>query len=180
VTTDLEGRTSLRGLYACGEVASTGVHGANRLASNSLLEGLVFGERVARQLVNPVPSPLPSPGRLVRFAWSPGAGRGDLAQAVDRVRDLLWDNVGIVRTGSGLRTALEELAGLGRSTEPSRAADLPGPVANAILTASLVSRAALTRTESRGAHYRSDFPDRRPAWRFHIGIVRRKAPGRRS
>ena len=180
VTTDLEGRTSLRGLYACGEVASTGVHGANRLASNSLLEGLVFGERVARQLVNPVASPVPSPGRMVRFAWPPGSGRGDLSQAVDRVRDLLGENVGIVRTGGGLRATLEELAGLGRSAEPSRAADLPGVVANAILTASLVSRAALTRTESRGAHYRSDFPVRRPEWRFHIGIVRKKAPGRRS
>jgi L-aspartate oxidase len=180
VTTDLEGRTSLRGLYACGEVASTGVHGANRLASNSLLEGLVFGERVARQLVNPVAGPVPSPGRLVRFGWPPGAGRGDLPRAFDRVRDLLWDNVGIVRTGSGLRAALEELGELGRSTEPGRAADLPGPVANAILTASLVSRAALTRTESRGAHFRSDFPDRRPAWRLHIGILRKESSGRRS
>ncbi|MGA7650601.1 MAG: L-aspartate oxidase, partial [Thermoplasmata archaeon] len=77
------------------------------------------------------------------------------------------------------RTALEELAGLGRSTEPSRTADLPGPVANAILTASLVSRAALTRTESRGAHYRSDFRERRPEWRLHIGILRKASPGRR-
>jgi len=130
--------------------------------------------------VNPVAGPVPSPGRLVRFGWPPGAGRGDLPRAFDRVRDLLWDNVGIVRTGSGLRAALEELGELGRSTEPGRAADLPGPVANAILTASLVSRAALTRTESRGAHFRSDFPDRRPAWRLHIGILRKESSGRRS
>jgi len=179
VTTDLEGRTSLRGLYACGEVASTGVHGANRLASNSLLEGLVFGERVARQLAHPVAAAVPSPGRQVRFGWAPGAGRGDLARAFDRVRDLLWDNVGIVRTGSGLRAALEELAELGRSTEPRASDELPGPVANAVLTASLISRAALTRTESRGAHYRSDFSERRPGWRLHIGIVRQEPPGRR-
>ena len=178
VTTDLEGRTNLRALYACGEVASTGVHGANRLASNSLLEGLVFGERVARQLVHPAPGAIPAPGRMVRFAWPPGAGRGDAAKAFDRVRDLLWDEVGIVRTGSGLRGALEELAEIGEKVEPSRSAEAPGPVANALLTASLIARAALTRTESRGAHFRSDFPRRRPGWRLHIGIVRKEPASR--
>ena len=175
VTTDLEGRSSLRGLYACGEVASTGVHGANRLASNSLLEGLVFGERVARQLVHPVPAQPPPPGRLVRVDWPAGGGRDDTRGAVDRVRDILWDDVGIVRTGGGLRGALDELSGLGRSTEPGRSTDPPGPVANAVLTASLIARTALTRTESRGAHYRSDFPKRRPQWRLHIGLVRQEA-----
>ena len=176
VSTDLEGRTSLRGLYACGEVASTGVHGANRLASNSLLEGLVFGERVARQLVHPVAGGPPSSGRLVRFPWPRGAGRDDVRGAADRVRDLLWEDVGIVRSGSGLRSALDELAGLRQSTEPSRLADLPGPGANAVLLASLIARAALTRTESRGAHYRSDFPRPRPEWRLHIGLVRKETP----
>ncbi len=173
VTTDLVGRSSLRGLYACGEVASTGVHGANRLASNSLLEGLVFGERVARQLVHPVPGQPVAPARLVRLAWPGGGGRDDTSGAVDRVRDILWDQVGIVRSGGGLRSALEELGELSRATEPGRAAGPPGPVANAVLTASLIARAALTRTESRGAHYRSDFPKRRPAWRLHIGLVRK-------
>ena len=180
VTTDLEGRTSLRGLYACGEVASTGVHGANRLASNSLLEGLVFGERVARHLVHPVAASLPTPGRLVRLAWPSGEGRGDLAKAFERVQDLLWEDVGIVRDGTHLRGALDELDGLARRTEPRRASEVPGPVANAVLTASLIARAALTRTESRGAHYRSDFPARRPSWRLHVGIVRRDAPTLRS
>ncbi len=175
VTTDLEGRTTLRGLYACGEVASTGVHGANRLASNSLLEGLVFGERVARQLVHPVAGRISLPPRIVRIEWSRGSGREDAPGAVDRVRDLLWDDVGIVRAGAGLRSAIEELSELGRSTEPGRPRDLAGPVANAVLTASIVARAALTRTESRGAHYRSDFPTRRPAWRLHIGILRKEA-----
>ncbi len=180
VTTDLEGRTSLRGLYACGEVASTGVHGANRLASNSLLEGLVFGERVARQLVHPVAGVLPTPGRLVRLAWPTGSGRADLPKVFDRVRDLLWDDVGIVRNGVGLRSALEELAKLAGQTEPTRPAEAPGPVANAVLTASLIARAALTRTESRGAHFRSDFPHRRPAWRLHVGILRKSLPTRGS
>lgn len=173
VTSDLEGRTSLRGLYACGEVASTGVHGANRLASNSLLEGLVFGERVARQLGHPVAGGPASPGRIVRLDVRAGAGRSDVRGAIDRVRDLLWDDVGIVRSGTGLRGALDELEGIGAETEPARAKDLPGPVANAVLTASLVARAALTRTESRGAHYRSDYPKPRPPWRIHIGLLRR-------
>ena len=176
VTTDLEGRSTLRGLYACGEVASTGVHGANRLASNSLLEGLVFGERVARQLVHPVAAQPARPGRVVRVDWSAGAGRDRVPGAVDRVRDILWEEVGIVRSGAGLRSALEELGDLGRSTEPGRAAEIPGPVANAVLTASFIARAALTRTESRGAHYRSDFPKRRPAWRLRIGLERKEAP----
>lgn len=177
VTTDLEGRSTLRSVYACGEVASTGVHGANRLASNSLLEGLVFGERVARQLAHPATGQPSAPGRVVRVDWPSGAGREDLPGAVDRVRDILWDDVGIVRWGGGLRSALEELAELGRSTEVKRAAGPPpGPVANAVLTASLIARAALTRTESRGAHYRSDFPRPRPVWRIHIGLLRKESP----
>ena len=180
VTTDLEGRTSLRGLYACGEVASTGVHGANRLASNSLLEGLVFGERVARQLVHPVASAVATPGRLVRLPWPAGTGRGDLPKAFERVRDLLWDDVGIIRNGPHLRSAIDEFSRLGRSVEPAEDDSVPGPVANAVLTASLIACAALTRTESRGAHYRSDFPERRPSWRVHIGIVRRERAGRRG
>ena len=180
VTTDLEGRTSLRGVYACGEVAATGVHGANRLASNSLLEGLVFGERVARQLVHPVPGRVPVPGRLVRFRWPPGSGRADLPRAFERVRDILWEDVGITRTGKGLRAALRELGDLGRQTEPPEGGAPPGPVANAVLTAALIARSALTRTESRGAHFRSDALHRRPEWRLHIGIVRAKSHVRRS
>jgi L-aspartate oxidase len=180
VTTDREGRTSLRGLFACGEVASTEVHGANRLASNSLLEGLVFGERVARSVLHPLPAKINPPGRLVRLSWPAGSGRGDLARAFERVRDLLWDDVGIVRTGGNLRSALGELEHLAGETEPGDATGVPGPVANAVLTASLIARAALTRTESRGAHFRSDFPERRPSWRLHIGLVRRETGDRRS
>jgi len=115
---------------------------------------------------------------MVGFSWAAGGGKGDLARAFDRVRDLLWDEVGIVRNGGGLRRALGELAELGKKIEPGRPTEAPGPVANALLTASLIARAALTRTESRGAHYRSDFPERRPSWELHIGIVRQEPSGR--
>ncbi len=172
VATDLEGRTSVRGLYACGEVASTGVHGANRLASNSLLEGVVFGERVARRLAHPADGAPKPPGTVVEFPWRPGAGpQGDMA-VFEEVRDLLWNDVGIVRSASGLESALETLEGLGHNVEPARPDDLADPIANAVLTAALVARAALTRTESRGAHYRIDHPRARPAWLRHIGLRR--------
>ena len=177
VTTDLEGRTSVSGLYACGEVASTGVHGANRLASNSLLEGLVFGERVARQLLHPVPVRLPAPAKIVSVSVPPGEGRSDRDELGAEIRDLLWNHVGIVRSAPGLGTAIEELERLARIAEPTRSEDLPGPLANAVLTAALIARAAQSRPESRGAHFRSDHPQRKPAWRHHIGLCRSEAAG---
>jgi len=180
VTTDLEGRTTLRGLYACGEVASTGVHGANRLASNSLLEGLVFGEHVARQLLHPVARGPPAPARLVSVPAILGSGRPDDPEAFEEIRDTLWNEVGIVRTAAGLKGALDTFERLGRAAEPGRPSDLPGPIANAALTASLITRAALVRTESRGAHYRSDWPVPRPAWRRHIGFVLKASSARAS
>lgn len=169
VTTDREGRTSLRGLYACGEVAATGAHGANRLGSNSLLEGLVFGETVARLLRHPSPSALPRPRRVVPVLLRPGEARGRDPRAVSRVRDILWDWVGIVRTRRDLVAAEAELNELSLRVEPARRDDLPGSAANAVLTARLIAMAASVREESRGAHFRSDFPRTRPAWRHHVG-----------
>ncbi len=170
VTTDLEGRTTLRHLYACGEAAATGVHGANRLASNSLLEGLVFGEHVARQLVHPVPRAPPDPGRVVEIPLRPGAGRSDPPPEVEAVPDLLWEEVGIVRTADGLRDALSGFEAILRELEPARSDELAGPEANAALTAAFIARSALARTESRGAHYRSDWPKSRTEWVKHIGL----------
>lgn len=168
VATDHDGRSSVRGLYACGEVAATGVHGANRLASNSLLEGLVFGERVVRQLLHSAPHGAPTPGRVARFHWEPGGGES--GTGVGRtVGDLLWDRVGIVRDRRGLVAAERELQSLRRRVEPSSARELPTGGANAVLVAALIARAALTRTESRGAHYRSDYPRPRARWRLHLG-----------
>ena len=178
VTTDLEGRSSLPGLYAAGEVASTGVHGANRLASNSLLEGLVFGEHVARQLAAPVAGAPRAPERMLPIADRPGAGRTGSADQIAEVRDRLWEDVGILRTARGLRRAIATLGEIARTTAPAADGELPGPVANAALTASLIARAALYRTESRGAHYRDDWPRPRAVWRRHIGLRLRAPRGR--
>ena len=179
VTTDLEGRSTLSGLYAAGEVASTGVHGANRLAGNSLLEGLVFGERVARQLLHPAIGGPPAPGRVVELSVSPGGGRPEEAEEFEEVRTTLWNEVGIVRSAEGLSSAVERFERLAKAVQPSRADAMPGPVANAAMTALLIARAASIRTESRGAHYRSDWPERRPQWRIHVGL-RLRAPAGRS
>ncbi len=178
IATDLDGRASLPGLYACGEVAATGVHGANRLAGNSLLEGLVFGERVARQLLHPAPGGPKPPGRLVEIPLEPGEGQPEEPEEFELVRSTLWDDVGIVRSAQGLSSALESFAALTRSIEPARSGALPGPVANAALTASLIARAALTRTESRGAHYRIDWPKSKAAWQLHLGLRARAPPPR--
>jgi L-aspartate oxidase len=179
VTTDLDGRTSLHGLYAAGEVASTGVHGANRLAGNSLLEGLVFGERVARQLLHPALGGPRAPPRTVELAVPTGGGRPEESEEFEEVRNALWDDVGIVRSADGLDSALGRFERLNKALQPSRGNALPGPVANAALTAMLIARAASIRIESRGAHYRSDWPKRRAGWRIHIGL-RLQPPTRKA
>ena len=175
VQTDLGGRTSLPGLYACGEVASTGVHGANRLASNSLLEGLVFGERVVQALVDHAPGRPRRPRRMVEFARPPGNGGADPGAVIERVRNLLWERVGIVRQGPTLAMAAQELERLSQTVEPASEEVLPGPPANAVLTALLIARAALSRCESRGAHYRADHPVPLDEWRTHLGLRRTPA-----
>ena len=174
VTTDLEGRTSLPGLWACGEVASTGVHGANRLASNSLLEGVVFGERVARQLREPTPGSPADPARMLRMEIPPGRGGDDRVACFQEVGTLLWNDVGIVRDRDGLSTAVAQLDEWRKRSEPPAGSDLASPSANAALTALLIARAALARVESRGAHFRSDFPRPSRRWKHHQGIRRER------
>ncbi len=162
VDVDLDGRTSRDGLWAAGEVACTGAHGANRLASNSLLEGLVFGERVAES-VREALTQRPAPS-LDRSEW-PTAPEADTAQdpaAVEpEVRRLMWENVGLVRSRDGLRAALARFDALAEQR-------LPGPSRSLVTVARLVATAALARTESRGAHFRSDHPATDPAWRRRI------------
>lgn len=163
IRTDLKGLSSLPRLYAAGEAACTGVHGANRLASNSLLEGLVFGARAARSMreesfVDP-PSAHPHPlGR----AQAPGVGRaqspGEAHQAA-RIKGLMWQNAGLLRDGERLQQAAADLAMM--------APQLPSGLDRSAIelhslhdVASAIVKAAIARTESRGAHFRTDFPDR--------------------
>jgi len=170
VATDHEGRTTLPGLLACGEVASTGVHGANRLASNSLLEGVVFGERVVRQLLHPGAGGPTAPRRVVDFRVPPGSGHTPSPTIMNQVRETLWEEVGIVRRGSGLQRAVRRLEQLLGRVEPAGPDLPPPPPAHSVLAALLIARAALLREESRGAHFRTDFPRPRPEWRVHLGL----------
>jgi L-aspartate oxidase len=158
IVTDLRGRSSLPRLYAVGEVARTGVHGANRLASNSLLEGLVFAERVARDLES-TPRRFPVPRRR-RWDVPPLEDRGAAQVAADAIRAIMWEHASIARTARGLRTALRALEAI-----EERLADGATEERNLLTTARLIAEAALLRKESRGGHYRSDFPTRRRAWK---------------
>ena len=152
VQTDVWGRTSIAGLYAAGEVACTGVHGANRLASNSLLEGLVFGARAAASASHEAPD----------RSESCEPGDWDFGEAADwriddgtraEVKRIMWEKVGIVRDADGLNAALEMLKEIAERRLNTRSW-------NFVTLARLVAEAALSRCESRGAHYRSDFPER--------------------
>jgi L-aspartate oxidase len=156
VLTDANGRTSIDGLWACGEVASTGVHGANRLASNSLLEAVVFGARIAQDIQGLLPSPKVALWSVHRNVDEPELGSRAETRVIDLVRRTMTDRVGVVRDAAGLGAALdlfEDLAG-----HPHDAATL-----NALTAARFVAAAALAREESRGGHYRSDFPAADPA-----------------
>ena len=162
VATDLHGRTSVPGLFAAGEAACTGVHGANRLASNSLLEGLVFGARAAGAMGNPAEAA--AAGGEVQTVDGgsppPRALPGKLPE-VDEVRDLMWRRVGLLRDREALQAATAVLEGWWRSFEQARsvAVDAGRMRAESIATVGyLVARAALRREESRGSHFRADFP----------------------
>jgi len=175
VRTDLHGRTDLPGLYAAGEVACTGVHGANRLASNSLLEGLVFGGRAA-QAIRSDPTPA-APGRPPAPAGDAHAVRATKARLVsDRVAETMWTRVGVVRDGADLRGAREEFELLGRRQGSHPLTRRGLEARNLLLLAQAIAAAALARTESRGAHYRRDFPARDDAgWLRHSVAPPRQA-----
>ena len=158
IVTDLIGHSSMPRLYAVGEVARTGVHGANRLASNSLLEGLVFAERVARDLASV--TPLKAVPSVKQWQVPPLSDRGAAHVAAERIRAVMWQHAAITRTAKGLRTALAELTDIEQRLPSGATEEL-----NLVQTARLITEAALLRKESRGGHYRTDFPRAKSVWR---------------
>jgi L-aspartate oxidase len=145
IAVDQEGRSTIEGLWACGEAASSGLHGANRLASNSLLEAVVMASVVAESVAAAPAGPMPSV-RPVVLPPKPDAAP---------IRALLDETLGVVRDRAGLERAIGRLEQLAFTDESA---------ADPALVALLIARAALQRQESRGGHWRSDFPQRSPAW----------------
>jgi L-aspartate oxidase len=158
--TDLYGRTSVAGLFAAGETASAGVHGANRLASNSLLECVVFGRRAAAAMIDE----RPAASADVRWQTAPAFVPKDVLSARKAIQAVAWDCAGIVRDDSGLRSGVDRLNAVesewGRVDDPSIA---QSETANLLIVARLILQSALVRLESRGAHYRADYPERNDA-----------------
>ncbi|MGN0065605.1 MAG: L-aspartate oxidase [Nocardioides sp.] len=155
VRVDLWGRTGVPGLYATGEVACTGVHGANRLASNSLLEGLVFSRRIAKVLPRELRAAQP-PVAAADDARTPGLVP---AEARRRMQEVMTASVGVLRSETGLRSALEALGGI--AAEPAGAPDTAAwETTNLVTISTALALAALEREETRGSHWREDFAER--------------------
>ena len=166
----MRGRSTKQGLYAVGEAACTGVHGANRLASNSLLEGLVFAVRAAKDAATAV-----ADGLVVQRDPVDRTGPTSLvpATARPRIQSIAHTGAGPTRDAAGLAAAAKKLS----TVRAQFRTDSPHPVtpqvaewetSNVLANASLITEAALMREESRGGHTRSDFPDTDPAWQVRI------------
>ena len=160
IRTDLDGRTGVAGLFACGEVACTGVHGANRLASNSLLEGLVFARRIAQAVAIDLPSPGPAEQADAAAGLVEAAARPELQRA-------MTEGAGVLRDAGSLATTRKLVTDLA-----DRASDAPAPetweTTNLVTIAAALVDAAERRTETRGSHWREDFPDRDDVhWQVH-------------
>ncbi len=166
IAVDSRGRSSLAGLWACGEVARTGAHGANRLASNSLLEGLVFGARVGADIARRVADLGPRPVRVETV--EDAANQIPAERAVElraAIRRTLWNDVGVVRDRDGLERAARLFKELERSDSGRHRS-----IRNLVTVAQLVTAAALAREESRGGHFRTDFPNPDPRHRVSLSL----------
>jgi L-aspartate oxidase len=175
VRVDIDGRTSVPGLYASGEVTATGLHGANRLASNSLLEGLVFSRRIVRALSGAQPADLP--GRIVAEGEPASGGPVDRDAVLRELREVMQRDVGMSRTDAGLA----EAAGLLDELEPVFETESAEPrhleLQNLATVATLITHAAWIRTESRGCHSRLDYPQRDDAdWLGRTVLCRGSKP----
>jgi L-aspartate oxidase len=160
IWTDLSGRTSVSGLWACGETACSGVHGANRLASNSLLETQVFGRRVGESVRASRAASFPLAGEPELEEWQQRASvlqRAEVDVAESALRRLMWQRVGLSRNETGLRQALEQMDSWAKNQSVKKSIALP------LLVARMVATSALARRESRGSHFRSDYSSSSPA-----------------
>jgi L-aspartate oxidase len=171
IKTDLNGRTSVPGLYAAGEAACTGVHGANRLASNSLLEGLVFGARVANVMRNEDRA-----GSQKSCSDQPNqssSSTSDPANTVKLLQQAMWQHAGVIRNRDGLESLKNQILEWKHSLVDT--SDRPTVEARNLLSVGeLITRSALAREESRGAHFRADFPKHDDAKFLKHSILRRE------
>jgi L-aspartate oxidase len=170
VKTNTWGETNIAGLFACGEVASTGVHGANRLASNSLLEVVVFAKRIVQRVQEG--NSITQDNKEARYSLSKGKKAGDVPTLnLTEFQSLMWDGVGIVRSGKELERVVSVLAVWHKAMK--KPTDRPSyELANLVLTGRIMAEAALIREESRGAHFRTDFPKSSDSWVKHIIFVK--------
>nr|MDO8134249.1 L-aspartate oxidase [Candidatus Njordarchaeum guaymaensis] len=183
VKTNFWGETSIKGLFACGEAADTGVHGANRLASNSLMETLVFGKRIVKRVLSGEKwnGTLGAPGDVVtslgkyteHFKENKGEeisrSSTDKQLSLEELQDLMWEKVGMIRSGEELGKAVKQLLAWSIEARDKESQNPQSIELRLMITgALLISTAALMRTESRGTHYRSDYPFESEAWRKHI------------
>ena len=161
IRTDLWGRSTVPGLYAAGEVTCTGVHGANRLASNSLLEGLVFGARAGKAAADDNLKFQISNFKLEASPSEPTNLESGISTAVKkRIKRVMWERVGILRDRDSLKRAIKEF-------DQIAAGNLSTSSRNFVTLAHLVATAALWREESRGGHFRNDFPEQHDEWLIH-------------
>ncbi len=175
VRTDTWGRTSLQNLYAAGEVACTGVHGANRLASNSLLEGLVYGARAGKAMFRDLKT-MDVPEKVNDFPESVAFPEAQSDPLMKKVREAAWKKIGIIREGKELMAMIDLLSTHDEELN-SRALTRKGlQTRNILIISRLIAEAALKREESRGAHYRSDYPEKLDfVWKVH-SIMKREEP----
>ncbi|MEM6552246.1 MAG: L-aspartate oxidase [Planctomycetota bacterium] len=177
IATDLDGRTNLPGLYAAGEAAATGLHGANRLASNSLLEGLVFGDAAGRAALEAVDANGNGSGRralkIISDIRPSDRSELDLGDVRSSLRSVMWRHVSIEREGQHLAEVQDMFAFWARYTLDKIFDEAPGwEVQNLLTVGSLITRSAAWRKESRGTHYRLDYPTPNEAFHLHDLITR--------
>jgi len=177
IRTNTHGETDIYGLYCCGEAACTGVHGANRLASNSLLEGIVFGQRIVDKVEDILYRRTVKVDEIFRdfdhsWVYIPTDEKLEPGEAKPALQEIMWDNVGIIRNEDSLKKANQQVEylynNLARGNDPLAYYE----VVNMLTVARIIIQAALWRQESRGGHFRSDYPERDDVrWLKHTSFV---------